>query len=377
MIALKMDGFIIDQNDGLMLKRFIETNVGAILAGMAKDCFVPRVSILFKELMARTNTDEKMLLAHSKNRYPQYKFHLLHDPYTTLLILITEYFLTEKKDEHAARMIFNLFALRNYSNLLFRFLPKLTSGSYGCNPNYWRAGLEALSHSHLFRSKQTIGNSILYLSQEVFSRYRMDIIKDRPEPIMKMIMLIRSRIFQSMRSFFGHYYKAKQQSDLVTSRDQDEVYDQKETFEQKIKLFSDRVAKDICVYGKINEKAINESTQITKFNKKFAIRYVKTLQDPQLSQQLDDIFILLFRGLVDFKQLCGPQFIDHVKRLMSVKTSTKPVYFKKLVVNLHDEFIIPKLGLQNWFNSLSIQTKKVSRDFVAYYLALFIRSSIC
>ena len=371
MITLKMDGFVVDQNDGVMLKRFIETNVANMLGGMAKDCYIPRVSILFKELMARTNTNEKMLLAHSKKRYPQYKFHLLHDPYTTLLVLIVEYFLVEKKDEHAARMAFNLFAIRNYSNLLFVFLPK------SCNPNYWRSALESLSHSHLFRSKKTIGTAILYLSQEVFNRHRMDIIHDRPEPILKMIMLIRTRIFQSMRSFFGHYYGAKQQTDLVTSKDQDEAYDQKDTFEQKMSLFAGRIAKDICVYGKINEKAINEAAQITKFNKKFAVEYVKALRDPQLSQQLEDIFILLFRGLTDTKQVCTSQFIVHVKRLMSVKTSTKPVYFKKLVVNLHDEFIIPKLNLQKWFGGLSIQTKKVSRDFVAYYLAFFIRTNLC
>jgi len=370
MIKLSMNGFEVNKQDGIMLRRYIENISGNVLAQMSKDCYYPRVASFFKELMHKTNTNEKLLKDYSKHKWPNYKFRLLHDPYTTLLILIIQYFLNEKKDEVGAIWTFNYFALRTYSNLMFRYI------KLGCNSDYWRFALENLSHSHIFKQKKTIGNSVLYYSTQVYKIYKPYLIKDDPEKIKDCILSIRTRINQSLRSFYNKYYSAKDEQEKIKSKSEDEIYNDK-SFENSVLNFSNRVSKDICVYGKINREAIYQSRQITRFNKLLSLKYIETLKNSDISDQLEVLFVLMFKGLNNTKQVCSVQFLDHIKKLMSVKTSTKPVYFKKNLIILHDTYIIPKLDLTKWFNERSVQTKKVSRDYLAYYLALFIKSYIC
>jgi hypothetical protein len=371
MIRLTLSGFDVDDRDGHLLRRFIESNVGNELSKMAQDCYYPRVAPLFKELMMRTNTNEKMLKEYSRRRYPQYKFKLLHDDYTTLLILITQYFINEKKDEIGARWTYNLFAIRYYSNIMHKYI------KVGCNPDYWRYAMEHISHSHLFRTKKTVGNSVLYLSQQVYQRHHKDMVDDDAEGIMKMILYLRSRINQSSRSFFVHYYKASsEKKKLSTTSDDKEAY-ARETFEQNIKKFSDRISKDLCVYGKVNKKAATDAQRLTRFNKTLAVRYTQALNNVKYVEQVETIYMLMLRGLTAMDEVCTNKFLDHIKRLMAVKTSSKPVYTKKNLIELHDKGIIPDLELDDWFKNLSIQTKKVSRDYLIYYLAFFMRSYIC
>lgn len=370
MVKLTMQGFVVDQQDGILLRRYIENVVGNELAKLSQDCYYPRVSVLFKELMFRTSTNEKMLLAYSKKRWPDYQFFLLHDPYTTLLILIVQYFLNEKKDEAAAMWAFNLFSIRTYSNTMFKYISK------GCNPDYWNVAMEKISHSHLFRLQKTVGNSVLYLSMAVYKKYKNDLVKDNAEEIKDCIYYIKSRINQSLKSFFQHYYKAKEEKNKIKSRSEEDIYD-KDSFEHKIIQFANRISKDICVYGKVNKDAINQARQVTKFNKILSEKYAESLKNADLTDQIETILVLMLKGLTNSDEICSVKFLIHIKRLMSVKTSNKPVYFKKNLVTLHDGYVIPSLGLEKWFNNLSIQTKKVSRDFISYYLAFFVRSYIC
>ncbi len=370
MIKLTMQGFEVDSQDGILLRRYIENAVGNELAKMSQDCYYPRVSVLFKELLHKTSTNEKMLKDYSKMRWPKYKWNLLHDPYTTLLILIVQYFLNEKKDHEGAMWTFNLFAIRTYSNTMFKYIKK------GCNPDYWKVAMERISHSHIFRQKKTIGNSVLYFSNKVYAKFKPSLIKDDAEDIKDCIYYIKSRINQSLRSFYRHYYKAREDQQKIKSRSAEDIYD-KDSFENNIRNFADRVSKDMCVYGKVNKEAINQARNLTKFNRMLSEKYTTALHNSRLSEQVETLFVLMFKGLSSTDQVCSVKFLDHVKRLMAVKTSNKPVYFKKNLVILHDQHIIPDLELQDWFGNLSIQTKKVARDYLAYYLAFFIRSYIC
>lgn len=352
------------------LRVFIENAVGNELSRMAEDCYLPRVNVLFRELMFRTHTDEKELKQYSKQKYSRSQYKLLHDPQTTLLVLICQLFLRDKKDVAAALYTFNLFALRYYSNISHKYIPE------SCNPELFRAALERLSHSHIFRKKNTIGNSIMYFSKTIFDKYKKDLESDKADKLWRMIYEIRTRINQSLRSFYRHYYKAKEDKEKIGSRSEEDMYE-KEEQEGKKRRFAQQISKDITVYQKVDEKAINEARDLTKFSRVYASAYAKAMANPEYQEMIENIYILLLRPIKKLDDICSVRFFDYIKSLMAVKTSTKPVYFKKSILELHDQYIIPALDLEKWFNGVSVQTKKISRDFVAYYLALVLRDYIC
>jgi len=362
-----LEGSLIDSRS---LRLYIETAVGNELAGLAQDCYLPRISTLYKELLHRTNSDEKELLAYSKKKYNKHKYKLLHDPFTTLLILITQHFLRETKDMAAALYTFNLHALRTYTNVSFKFIPQ------GCNDDYFKVALEKLSSSHIFRQKDTIGNSVMYFSRAVFDKYKKDLEKDNADRLWKMIYEIRTRINQSCRSFYGHYYKAKEDKEKMKSRGEEDIYE-KETLEQKKHQFADKLSKDITVYHKVDRKATEDSRRITKFSRVYSEKFSKIIGNPEYQEMINVLYILMLRPIDKLDMVCSTKFLDYIKAMMSIKTSNKPVYFKKNLIELHDQYVIPALELDDWFNHLSVQTKKISRDFLAYYLALFMRNYIC
>ncbi len=372
MFKLTPEGLESSPIDSRKLRNYIETAVGKEISLMAQDCYYPKISRLFKELMHRTDTSEKELRAYSKSRYtgPQSKYKLLHDTHTTLLILITQHFMNEKKDMAGAMWTFHLFALRMYSNLMHRFLPQ------GCIPEYYRAALERLSHSHLFRKKSTIGNSILYLSNATFKKHEKGMRNDDPEVIWKMIYSIRTRIAQSMKSFYSHYYQAKEDKERISSKSEEDLYGEK-SLDDKKRAFAQKVSKDMTIYSKKDANAERKSRDITKFNRQLGHMYTEAVTNPNYQEKIELIIGLMLRPIKDLNIVCGDSFLIHIKKLMAVKTSNKPVYFKKVLVELHDNHIIPSLGLNNWFNKISLQTKKQSRDFLAYYIALFVRAYLC
>jgi hypothetical protein len=369
MFKLTPKGLEASDIDSSALRHYIESQTANELGKMSQDCYYPRIAPLFKDLMHKTNTTEQELKKYSTARYKM-KWRLLHDPYSTLLILICQHFLNDEKSLAGGMWAFNLFALRYYSNIMHKFIPQ------GCNAEYFRAAMERLSHSHLFRTKSTIGNSILYLSKVTFQKYEKALRVDNPDLLEKMIYEVRTRIGQSMRSFYGHYYASKEDKEKISSKDEKDRFE-KESLENKKRTFSSNVSKDICIYHKIDEKSIEESRQLTKFNKEYAKAYARSLANPAYQEKIELLIMLMLRPITDLKMICSNQFLDYIKLLMAVKTSTKPVYFKKVLVELHDEHIVPSLGIKKWFDTRSIQTKKMSRDCLAYYLAFFVRTYLC
>lgn len=369
MIKLTANGFKMENVDLRGLIRFIENIVANEFANMSKDCYYPKVSILFKELQHRTNTDDKMLVAYSKRRYKLPWARILHDPKNVLLILIIQEFV-KTNNISSALTTFHLFSIRQYSNYMHKLLKQ------GCNPDYWRAANEKISHSHLFRRKETIANFLLYLSNTIFEKYYKDLKNDNDERIVKMVYELKTRVAQSMRSFIGHYYRAREEEERIKSKGEEEIYSGP-SLEQKIRIFADRISKDISIYKKVSDKAILDAQRLTRFNRQLSKKYAKALCKAEYQELISQILNLMLRPLKNIDDVCTSKFLDHIKRLMAVKTSTKPVFFKKSIIELHDEYVIPEVKLEEWFGKVSIQTRKISRDFIAYYLAFVTREYIC
>ena len=60
---------------------------------------------------------------------------------------------------------------------------------------------------------------MMYFSRAVFNKYRKALEDDNANNLVKMVYEIRTRINQSCRSFYAHYYKAKEDQEKIKTRD--------------------------------------------------------------------------------------------------------------------------------------------------------------
>lgn len=345
------------------LHTFILNKVSIELSNLVEDCYYPKISTLYKELLYQTNSDSKSLLEYSKKKYKKPKWRLLHDPQTTLLVLIVQEFI-KINDMAAAISAFNLFSLRYYTNLMHKYIKF-------CNPDYFRTALNKLSHNHLFTTKKTIGSSILYLSKEVFKRYEKDLRNDNADQIAQMIMVLRHRFNQSMKSFYKKYYEASEKKDVIKTEEEDSYKD--ETQERQLRQIVDRISKDICIYRRVHKPSIEASVQITSFNKRYANEYAIAASNPKHIDNVNLLLFLMLKQVKDLSVIGKTDFLEYIRRLMAVKVSKQPIYFKKTLTEIHNT-IIKDLKYEHWYNKLSAQSKAVSRNFLAYYFSFVVRS---
>ena len=80
----------------------------------------------------------------------------------------------------------------------------------------------------------------------------------------------------------------------------------------------------------------------------------------------------MLKDLPDTNVVKQTKFLDYIRAQMAIKSTKQKVYFKKVVEEIHQK-VINLLGLERWYNGLTIQSKGVSRNYIAYYLAIYLR----
>lgn len=355
------------------LHSYITKFVGLELSNLVEACYYPKVNSIYQDLLHMCNTSEKKLLDYSNQKYgaQRLSFKLVHDPYTTMLILIVQQAL-KHNDTACAQMAFHLFSLRTYSNTLRNFTTPKSGGNNRksiCIKDVFETAIESLSMNHIFKSKKTIPSSIVYFSTFIFNKYKDAIIQDDSDEIFSMIYSLKNRIKQSIRSFMNKYYDIYKSKTSNQTKD-DEQYDQAK--EAKVRQFIDRITEDMCVYRRRNNMAYEMSIRLTKFNKHISQQYINSLMQPSMKEKCNIAYYLLLRDMTDFSIVKQNKFLEHIKSLMSIKTTKQVLYFKKVIDEIQSK-IIDDLNLQSWYNGLTIQSKAIGRNFIAYYLALYLR----
>jgi hypothetical protein len=364
---------LVSEIDHKALHSFIITKISTEFSNMVQNCYYPETANIYNDILHMTHSKEKDLLEYSKQKYKDVTYHLLHDPFTTLLILIVQEFL-RNKDLAAAEATFHLWSLRQYGNLLHRYTTKRGSRKSLCLPDAFQTALDRLSKNHMFVKQKTIPNSIIYYSRAIFKIHLRDLIKDNPDGLHLMIYALRTRINQSMNSFFHKYYEVIDE-DKMSKSEKEGTGDYDPSHETKLRAFISKIISDICIYNKIDNNAIVQSSSLIKFNKKLSEEYAKQLSSPKFSERLESALYLVLKDIKDTHFIKSTQFIDYVQKLMSIKVTKQQIYFKKIISDIHLE-IVNSLGLQKWYEGLSVQSKAISRNFIAYYLAFYIRNYV-
>ena len=354
------------------LYNYIMKFVAQELSNLSEACYYPKVSSIFLDLLHMCNTNEKKLLDYSLTKYGKQRssFKIVHDPYTTLLILICQEFL-KYKSIPAAQMTFHLFSLRTYTNTLRNFTTPKSQGNRQsvCIKDVFMSALEVLSKNHIFKVKQTISASIIYFSTYIFNKYKKDLENDNSDQLFNMIYSLKNRIKQSVRSFMVKYYDIYNNKTTNKTKDE-EQYDQ--ASETKLKQFIDRISDDICIYRRRNNMSYDLALGLTKFNKVLSKQYIDCIMQPLMKEKINLAYYMLLRDIKDFSIIKTNKFIEHVQKLLAIKTTKQPIYFKKIMSDIQD-IIVDQLNIHNWYNNLTIQSKAVGRNFIAYYLVLYLR----
>lgn len=354
------------------LYKYISKHVSVEFSNLVEPCYYPKTSNIFKDLLNMCNTDEKTLIQYSIEKYGEQRsqFKLVHDPYTTLLILIVQEYL-KIHNLAAAQQTFHLFSLRTYSNTLYHFTTSKKNGNKKalCINDIFTSALESLSNNHIFKKKKTIASSIIYFSSDVFSKYKTAMAEDDSNKIFRMIYSLKNRIKQSVRSLMNKYYDIYKNKNSNSTKDNPDYDPTKET---RLKNFISRVSEDMCVYRKRNSVAIQTAQSITKFNKKLSVEFAETIAQPRFLDDVNTAYYLLLKDLKDLSVIKQTQFLQYIKSNMSIKSTKQKVYFKMIIDRILQN-IIMELQLDSWYNGLTIQSKGVSRNFIAYYLAIYLR----
>jgi len=327
---------------------------------LSEDCYYPRIADIYKELLALTQCNEADLAKYSKIRFKNPNWKILHDPKLTLLVLITQEFL-KNNDTAAAIATVNLISLMFYSKLMHRYFKKY------CNDNYFRAAYDRLSHNHLFRSKDTIGSSILYLASQIFKKYKPYLEKDDTDKIIAMIYEFRGRINQSLRSFAAKYYDIAESGGAIRLTRED--LPEQKNLEKKFRQAADDFSKEICIYGTKDKQAEIDAQQISKFNRSLSKEYVEALSDIKHRELISLTAFLFLSTIQKTSNSTKLDYINETRKLMAVKASNKPVYFKKVLTQLHNT-IVQEIGRWEYFDNLSVQSKGISRTFLAHYITI-------
>jgi hypothetical protein len=82
------------------------------------------------------------------------------------------------------------------------------------------------------------------------------------------------------------------------------------------------------------------------------------------------------KNLQDVPYLCGPEFIQYVRSLMSVKRTKARIYFKQQI-HILLEALIKDLDYEKEYQALTKQTQSLINLYLAYYITMVMRNMVC
>lgn len=264
------------------------------------------------------------------------------------------------------------YMIRQYTNLVHRNLKY-------CVDDTFKYALETLTKTHLFSREKTISNAIYFLAQEMMKRYTRGIKENNLDKISLFIQDSRTRINQSLKSFLSTYFKAAEagvgiKTQIEPSDDEENTY-QLQTVARGERIIDDVVRK-VTVYRMVDRKAKDDARKISKINITLANLITDGLTNTKNIDLIKVVLKMFIKDLKDANSLCGKKYYPYIRSLMALKRTIAKVYFKQQVNLLLLEILKDKKYLIQ-YNKLTSQTQFLINLFLAYYLTMILRNTIC
>jgi len=357
------------------LKTLIARIVAKNLSALSEPCYYPELKKHYYELLKATGLTEKDIKAFKKRRWAgkkEAKFAINMDDIANFYVFLLQYFLS-KRDKQTYNYMMVLYVVRHYANLMHKHFKY-------CNADAFKYALETLTKTHLFAREKTIGNALYYMGQEMVRRWTRSLRSNDVDAIGMFMRESRHRVSQSMKSFAQTYYRAAESGEGIKTAEQpagddDENAYQTQSGAQSTKIIDD-VTKKITVYRFSDRKSQEEARKISKINASIANQIISKLNNTKYSDNIRLILKLYIKSLTDAKQLCGKPYEIYVRQLMSIKRTRQKIYFKQQINILLLE-LIKEFKYKDKYQKLTTQTQFLINLFLAYYLTMLIRNTVC
>lgn len=342
---------------------------------LSTPCYLPTHKAPYHQLLNATGLKDKDVKDFIKRTYKgtmAEKFLPIIQPDSNLLIFIMWYALKNRnKTLYHSAMVYHL--VRQYGHKFKTYFPQF------CNEEVFSYALETITKTHLFAREKTIGNSLFHLAKELEKKYTDDIKTFNVDGIIQFLSASRHRVSQSVKSFADHYYRAWKSGDALKTQvdisdDEGNIY-QTQALERGKRVI-DSTVKKITIYKTIDKKAMEDSQRITKIKPVIADLINRQLKDMKYADEIRLILQLFIKGVNNKSMFCGSKYYEYVKKLMAVKRTRSRIYFKQQI-NILLIKILKDIGYLKTFQSYTTQTQFIIHSYLAYYLTMSMRNTIC
>lgn len=361
--------------DHRQLRQVVSRIAVGELSKISEVCYYPPLKAPFFELLYATGLEEKDIRDFAKRfwaKHPARGWKIHNVPATMLLIFIMHYFLMVG-DKEAFTLALLYLLVRFYSNIMNIQIKY-------CNEDVFRYALDNLTRTHLFVREKTIANGILYLAKQLTQKWMDDISKGDVDSIAKFITEARHRMNQSIKSFAKAYYSASKEGHGIKTQREPESEEEMGLMQYRVlergKRAIEETVKRITVYRQVDKKAMDDAKSLTKVKDSVAVMLAAKLADLKYAENIKIILQQFLKELKDIKGLCGSGFIPYVRQLMAIKRTKSTIYFKQQVGVLLEK-LLKETKQVNWYESLTPQTKFAVNSYLAFYLTMFFRNTIC
>lgn len=363
-----------DKINKVILRSTIVKIAATELTKLSEPCYYPEIHKHQYELFRITKIDEKELNEFTKRFWKGTKwasFLITNDKISMFLIFIMHIFLKDK-DEKAFEYTLLLFMVRYYTNLMHRQIKF-------CNPDVFKFALDNINKTHLFSREKTIPNAIMFLSRELGKKYKNSLIDLDKDKVGVFIQMSRTRMSQSIKSFATLYYKASEEGTGIRSPyegNEDDTNSHNLETVAKIDRLIEEITKKITVYRVIDNKAVTDAKQLSKIKTSLAILISKTITDIKYADNIKSIYRMFLKDVKSVNAICGKKYFTYVKNLMSIKRTNELIYFKQQV-NVLLIKVLKEIKYEDTYNKLTSQSKFNINTYVAYYITMILRNSVC
>ncbi len=360
--------------DYTKLKRYVINSTARELSNLSAPCYYPKTKRTYYELINILKVTDKDFKAFVKRNYKgtkAEKWNLWKDPGTNLLILVLHLFLM-KKDKPAYSTTMVYYMIIQYSRLMHKQMKY-------CDEDAFKYTLDNLTRTHLFFREKTIPNSLFYLSKAMQTNFTSDIAAWNKDGIIAFIGSARHRISQSVKSFAQSYYRNKQQG-LSIKTQNDEQDDEANRYQYKVlergQKIVDQVSKKITIYKLVDKKAFEEAKKISKVKSSIAVLVAQALTNEKNFNNIKMTLQVFIKEVKNVDMICGSVYYEYVKKLMALKRTNSQLYFKAQI-NILVIDILKDIKLYDVYDKYTSQTQFIINSFLAFYLTLILRDSLC
>ena len=342
---------------------------------LSQPCFIPTHKRQYHMILNATGLTDKDIKDFAKRTYKgtiAQGFHITNEPATNLLLFIMWYALRKRnKTLFYTTLLYHM--IRQYAHVMKRHFKKF------CNEEVFTYSLETITKTHLFSREKTIANSLFHLTREIQKKYTRDIQTFNVDGIIQFISVSRHRISQSVKSFAEHYYRAWTAGDAIKTQqdvsDEEGNQYQLQTLERGKKVI-DATVRRLTIYKTVDKTAMEDSKKITKIKPVIADLITRELKNIKYADEIRLILQLFVKNVTDASMFCGKNYYSYVKKLMAVKRTRSRIYFKQQI-NILLMKILKDIRYTKTYNSYTTQTQFIIHSYLAYYLTMSMRHTVC